>query len=229
MLYIFYGSDKERARKRAKSFVNAFVKKRPNAQYTRIVEFENEGTEIYALSSEQGLFESKNIIMLDQTGIDLKPYLKKMQESQNAFIILEQDITKSLEKKVNALGGTVEEFTKREKSDKFNIFKVTDAIGSRNKDKIFVCIEECRREGVLAEEIIRPITWYVRSLLLAIDTNSAKEAGLNPFVFKKAKTASSSFDKTYLQKLLVGLEKDLADSRKQNAPELWNLLYLRLL
>jgi hypothetical protein len=56
-----------------------------------------------------------------------------------------------------------------------------------------VLLQEARQSGLREEEIIGMLWWQLKSLRLALVTNSADEAGMKEFPYTKAKRALSTF------------------------------------
>lgn len=90
----------------------------------------------------------------------------------------------------------------------FNIFSLTDAIGSRDKKKAWMLYQKALASGLDPDRIFPTIFWQVKSLLLASRTKSASEADMKPFPYNKAKSNLKNFKEGELEKmseeLLVG-------------------------
>ena len=147
-----------------------------------------------------------------------------MMESPNAFIVFEEKILPTVKTAISKQGATIEVFESDKEGDNINIFELTDSIGSRNKDKIFLKIEEARQQNQKAEDVVKLVEWYVRVVLTAKESLSASQAGLKPFLYSKSKEASALFEKSELQELLENLNRIVIKSRTKDAPNLWNLL-----
>ena len=105
-------------------------------------------------------------------------------------------------------GAEEEEAAVRSKTKEFNIFALTDAIAKRDKREAWVVYEKALASGMVADEIFYRVFWGVKILLLTSKTKSAEEAGLNPFVYKKSKTALQHWSleelETISEKLVSG-------------------------
>ena len=105
-----------------------------------------------------------------------------------------------------------------EKSDeRFNIFLLTDAIGERDKRNAWLIYRKALASGMSAEEIFWRVMWGVKSLILAQKTSSPEESGLNPFVYRKAKSFLKNWEITELEKLSKALVDGLHRSRRGNS------------
>jgi len=100
------------------------------------------------------------------------------------------------------------------KENDFNIFALTDAIGARDKRSAWTIYEKALASGLTADEIFWRVMWGVKALLLSVKTNSAEEAGLNPFVFKKMKSFLNNWKVDELEKLSKTLVVGYHDARR---------------
>ncbi|MBX4200117.1 hypothetical protein KW790_01485 [Candidatus Parcubacteria bacterium] len=94
------------------------------------------------------------------------------------------------------------------KKAEFNVFTLTDAISERNKRNAWITYERALASGLAAEEIFWRVVWGVKNILIAAKTNSALDAGMNPFVYRKSKGALNKWKVEELEdlseKLVVG-------------------------
>ena len=84
-------------------------------------------------------------------------------------------------------------------------FAFTDAIASRDKKEAWIQYQRELAAGLVAEQLFWSVTKQIKNLLLAKRTNSAAEADLNPFVYKKLKGSISNFKEGELEKLSESL------------------------
>ncbi len=96
----------------------------------------------------------------------------------------------------------------------FNIFPLTDAIGARDKRNAWIVYEQALASGMVADEIFWRVMWGVKSLLLAAKTESAEEAGLNPFVYKKSKSFLENWKLEELENLSESLVVGYHNARR---------------
>lgn len=87
----------------------------------------------------------------------------------------------------------------------FNIFALTDSIGTRNKKDAWVLYQKALASGMSAEEIFWKVVWYVKTLLTASRTKSAEEAGMKAYPYTKAKSSLKNFKEGELEKLSENL------------------------
>jgi DNA polymerase III delta subunit len=101
------------------------------------------------------------------------------------------------------------------KKESFNIFTLTDAIGSRNKKNAWILYQQALASGMVADDIFwRAIAWEIKTLLLASKTANAVEAGLNPFVYQKAKAYSKNFKSGELEQISEDLVVGYHNARR---------------
>ena len=66
----------------------------------------------------------------------------------------------------------------------------------------------------MPEEIHGILFWQVKSIVLASRTKSATEAGLNPFVYSKAKSFAENFNQQELDKILEDIVRLYHDAHR---------------
>ena len=217
MIYLFFGQDIDKARQKANTVADSLIKKRPDASLFRL----NSDTWQEAAFDEyvggQGLFVQKYIVFLDRLfeNKEIKEYvvgqLKALKESQNIFIVLEGALDKATFTKFEKNAEKVQEFAgekegdgkgaKKPVSGDFNMFAMTDALGSRNQKRLWTLYQKALRHGAVEEELHGMLFWQIKSMILALSSSGPAESGLNPFVYSKAKGYAKNFSADELKAL----------------------------
>ncbi len=211
MIYLLYGQEVERARVKAHELVDSLLKKKPDASFFKL-DLENwQEAAFDEYVGGQGLFVQKYIVFFDMLfqNKEVKEYIvdriKVLKESDNIFIILESTLDKATLTKFEKNSQKVQEFGSNEKvakkKDEFNMFSMTDALGSRNRGKLWTLYQKAVRSDAVAEEIHGMLFWQIKSMILAEVSKDAKEAGLNPFVYSKAKGYAKNFKQEELKNI----------------------------
>lgn len=218
MIYFYYGTDSESARKKAKITVDSLIAKKPEASVVKIGDENITEGQMLELASGQGLFSSKYIVYLyktfdnkDNKEIILKN-LKEIGSSDNIFIFAEGKIDKASLTKIEKNAEKVQEFVKAEKTlnkkeklaligEKIDFFEFADALGRRDKRGLWVLYQDALAEQVPAEEVHGIFYWEVKSMLLAKKCKTADEAGMKPYPFQKAKEYSRNYKDGELEKI----------------------------
>lgn len=213
MLYIFHGSDIDKSRDKAHSLLNSLRTKKPDAAYIKIEAGEWNAEMVKSHLEGQGLFSNKYIVFLDRVTEktdardELLDILPDMKSSANIFIILEAEVKAEFKKSFdkNAEKVVESEVAVKSVSSKkpFDVFALSDALGSRDAFKTWALYRQAVDSGIEAENIIGTLFWQVKSIMLAKNTSSAGESGLNPFVYGKAKKYASNFSDGELYKLMT--------------------------
>lgn len=226
MIYLLYGENKDKAREKVHSMILSLQKKKPDAVFFRI-DFEswNEAN-LEEYIGGQGLFSNKYIVFVDSILEDKEikeVVLKKMKEigeSQNIFIFLDGELDKMSVSKIEKYAEKIEIFSKSAsvstfaKQGKFNLFSLGDALGMRDKKNLWVLYYKAKKAGFEEEQIHGTLFWAVKNMILANSSHTAKEAGLNPFVFSKAKNFAKNFKKEELVEKESNLVSLYHDSRR---------------
>lgn len=222
MLYFIYGEDFKKARTKAKNLLDILVTKKPNSNLFKLNSENFEEKIIEEGLGGMGLFENKYIIFLDkifekeETKEFILEKIKKITESDNIFILLEEKIDKKTLTKIEKYAQKIQEFSgvvKKEK-ERAKPFSLTDALGRRDKKGAWAEYQKVLREGLVPEEIHGILFWQIKTMLLANSSKSSVEADLNPFVFKKAKEFSRNYSEDELKKMSSQLVSIYHDMRR---------------
>jgi hypothetical protein len=202
MLYLIYGTDIETARAKAHGLFDALKAKKPDASAGTLNAEQVTLERLDELTQTQGLFENKQIVFMDRTleGKDVRELvlerIDELGDSPNIFIFFEGKLTKDILKKLEKRAEKVQEYAAddapKEKKDG-GFFALADALGSRDKKTLWVMFREAMDRGAVPEEIHGILFWQAKSLVLAGKTRDAGQAGLNPFVYGKAKRYAGNF------------------------------------
>lgn len=216
MLYAFYGTNILKSSDKARKLRDSLLTKKPDASYIEINTDNWNPMIIEEHIGGQGLFSNKYIIFLDrlfeeeemkEKVLEMSPLMK---ESENIFISCEGKINaesaKVFEKHSDKVVVTDEQVVTSSRKD-FNIFSLADALGSRDHFKAWSIYCQAIQKGLEPESILGTLFWQLKAMILALDSRSAAESGLNPFVFSKAKRFSANYSsqelKDLLQKLII--------------------------
>ncbi len=195
MLYVIYGTDIEKAREKSHALFTALREKKPDASAGSLSAENVSPDKIEELTQSQGLFENKQIVFMDRT-LENKEVreviidkIDAIAESPNIFIFFEGKLTKEVLKKLEKRAEKVTEYALDTEAPKesSSFFVLADALGARDKKKLWTLYRNAIDHDAVPEEIHGILFWQAKSLSLAEQTDSATEAGLNPFVYGKAK------------------------------------------
>jgi DNA polymerase III delta subunit len=213
MIYLFYGTDKIKARGTAHKAVEAAKKKHAGAEFFKLTPENFSENKLDELIASQGLFYSGSIVLVDSLSDDAEigevviKKIKEISESPNFFVFLEEKLDKKELEKFTKYAQKVEEFklperklNKKEalalKGEKIDFFEFTDALGARDKKGLWQLYQDALREEVPSEEVHGILFWQIKAMISALKCKDAGEAGLNPFVYNKAKAYAKNYGKT---------------------------------
>src|SRR3989338_3486154 len=229
MFYLLHGTDTEKARAKAHGLLDVLNKKRPDAELFKINSENWNAAEFEGYIGGQGLFENKYIVFCDhlcdeEAAVEMiLQKLKEIKESKNAFVFLEGDLDKKTVMKFEKYVEKKQSFdlpraTSRGSAE-FKIFALSDALGARDKKSLWVLYQKAKRSGLEDEQIHGTLFWMVKSMILAAESKSATEAGLNPFVYSKAVRYAINYEGGELPKISSNLVSLYHESRR-GGPEL---------
>ncbi|MCX6712443.1 MAG: hypothetical protein NT041_02020 [Candidatus Vogelbacteria bacterium] len=149
--------------------------------------------------------KKENIEIAEQMG----EWLKAMAESDNVFILLENNAGEKVLAELKKLATKEQEFSKAEVAKTrlyggvsgFNIFSITDAFTAKNKNRAWALYQEAMMMGISAEEILWKLIWSVNNLLLVKNTKDASKLKMKPYPLTKAKASAKTFSNDELKNL----------------------------
>ncbi len=232
MLYCLWGSDRKTVVDQAQHIVFGLRKKRPDASYYKFEAPHSIG-ELEQIITATGLFEEKHIIVIDE--------LWKQEDGK--IFILERVEELTLTPHICILfGSTPDAKTKKVLESKATKVATFDAVKEERDTFVFSWVEDVVRKdiqkawiglhvlkeaGHSPEAVMGALWWQIRSVAVAQTASSAKESGLSPYVYTKAKRLSkdiqipemikqyfdaytklhtSPYPWVYLEKMVLGLK-----------------------
>jgi DNA polymerase III delta subunit len=225
MIYLLYGSDTHKSREKLHDLIGGLIKKRPDASHLRMSDEDFDEARLEENIGGMGLFASRTIVEMDnifrrkEAKEIIIDRLKDIAASENIFVFLEGELTAGDVKKFEKYSEKVQEFTDTthtaaiERKD-FNIFSLTDAFGKRDKKQLWVLYTKAKRKNIADEEIHGILFWQLKAMLQAESAKSAKEAGLNPFVFQKSQSFLKNFKSEELPSISSRLVSLYHDARR---------------
>lgn len=202
MIYLFYGEDTSKGRKKAREIFESLRAKKPDASFGELLAEGLVPEKLEELCGGQGLFENKCVVFCDGIFSDMlardiaEPFIDSLAESTNIFILFEPSLTKALLTKIEKKSEKTQEFSDKapESAKKnFNIFSLADAVAGRKAESAWIIYREAIERGLVPEEIHGTIFWQIKSIMLAASSGSPVESKLSPFVYMKAKSAAKNF------------------------------------
>lgn len=218
MIYFYYGTDTESARKKAKVTIDSLLAKKPDATLIKIGDEDLSVEKITELSGSQALFSNKYIVFIfktfdnkDNKELILKN-IKEIAKSENIFIFAEGKMDKAGLTKIEKVAEKTQEFIKAEKTltkketlalkgEKIDFFEFVDALGRKDKKSLWVLYQDALGEQVPAEEVHGIFFWQVKSMLLSQKCKTPDEANMKPYPFQKAREYSRNFKEGELENI----------------------------
>lgn len=220
MLYLFYGSDRNKALKNALNIIEKKVAEKPDANIFKIDKSNLSKEILEEMCGSQSLFEKKYIVHIkdvfdeDESMRIISPFLKDLKESENIFILTEGDLNKKEITLIEKFADKVWSYEmKKVAEQKVNVFGITDYVLNRDKKNLWINYQKLKNDVPVAE-IHGIVFWAFKNIMIAANAKTAKESGLKDFVFNKSKKASAKFSKEELDEKLWQLVSMLGDSRR---------------
>jgi DNA polymerase III delta subunit len=233
MIYFYYGSDIESARKKVKITIDSLIAKKPDATLVRIGDEDLTLDKLEELISGQALFSNKYIVFFYKTFENkgskelIVKKLKEINKSENIFIFIEEKVDKTTLGKIEKNSEKIQEFVKSEKTltkkellaqkgEKIDFFEFADALGRRDKRGLWVLYQDALQEQVPAEEVHGIFFWQVKSMLFAKKCKTAEEAGMKDYPFRKARDYSRNYKDGELEKISFDLVSMYHEAHRGN-------------
>jgi hypothetical protein len=213
MIFLFYGTDKIKAREMAHKATEAGKKKHEGAEFFKLSPENFSENKLDELITSQGLFYSGSIVFADslleveEIGEIILSKIKEIALSPNFFVFLEEKLNKKELEKFEKYAQKIEGFKKVEKKlnkkeelalkgEKIDFFEFANTLGEKNKRELWTLYQDALAEEVPSEEVHGIFFWQVKAMLSALKSKDATEAGLNPYVYTKAKAYARNYGKT---------------------------------
>ncbi len=196
MLKVFFGNDTESVRQAAHEAMKAEV-----AAGKELSTIDGDSYYQGILTDTAGamsLFGGATCYIIDtptekkELQEELASSLTVLAESPNQFVVIEGPLLAVAKKAYAKVTDDVQEFSKKA-PERFNTFALADALANKKKKDLWMGLQNARAAGIAAEEIIGVLWWQLKSLRLAAMTQTASEAGMKDFPYKKAKGALRNF------------------------------------
>ncbi len=145
MLYVVYGKDSIKSRKKLHELLSWAKEKRPEAEMFKITTENWSEAQFDELLVARGLFDEKYTVVLDSIfeNKEIKSYVldkvEEMASGEQLFFMIEKDVDSASLKKLEKFAKKVQEFAKAESSKPdFNIFSVANGLVERDKKKLWI-------------------------------------------------------------------------------------------
>lgn len=188
MIYLFCGDDV----KNKHSSYEKFIKSMPVGTETFFIgknDFDPVQTESFYSGS--GLFFTKcmvvftNIFEKEETLNFVLEKLSLMGESENNFVFLEGKLNKPILDAFKKARAEINVFeASKEKTEKFNNFLLTNALGDRDRLNLWIYFRQAIENGVEMEPLIGVLFWKAKDMLLKKDFRKFSETELKNFAAK---------------------------------------------
>jgi len=218
MLYVFHGTDTDKARAHMHAVLEGAKKKRPDAEVFRVEAEQCTADRVEEFVGSMGLFERKIIAVLDrvmenkEAAAAVLARVEALQASDNLFLLIETKLDKKTLTSLEKHAYKVEAFAEAKAAGygsgygagssgggaggrgDFNTFALADALARRDRKQLWSLLQKASFHEIPAEEICGILFWQVKALALASEAGSTPaSSGLAPFAFSKAKSAASKF------------------------------------
>ncbi len=177
MMYVFTGSDEQRARKQAFLWIAAAQKKEPNVTYVRIASEELNASAFDLIIGAGALFVNRLLVLLDDpyavavssmSGNDrIDTHIDELAHTNNVVVIIAPRLTTVNKKLLLKKATKVYVFDKKTGGDIARGFNgaLVNALGERSSEKLWLEVTRAFRLGDAPEMIHGLLHWKARDLM----------------------------------------------------------------
>lgn len=183
MIYLFSGNDVEKARAKAFEWVLKARAKEPQLLYARLAREEITPAALLEAASAGGLFVKRLLVLLDDPfqktktvgeeeaseyvapDSPLEAHLELLKDSDNAIVILAPKLLVSRLKRIEKLSEKTYVFDKKEKPERGFNFGLGNALGAKDREKLWIEIVRALRAGDPPEMLHGLLHWKARALM----------------------------------------------------------------
>lgn len=221
MLYIYTGTDTQRARTQAHELRSALARKRPSAEHFTLTDETFTARTLDELLYGQGLFETKYIVTIDASLADaavsdaISVRASEMADAAHAFICISENVPAACARKLKKYAHeyVVCDAAKKD-DDTRERFALPDALGARDRRGLWVALQRARAAGTEPEALHGLLFWQAKNMLCAAQTETAAEAGMKAFPYKKARQFAGNYTEDELRALTDTLITIYHDARR---------------
>lgn len=172
MLYLFTGTHEEKVRAKAFAWVEATKKKEPSVSYIRVSPDHITPQLLEEITSTQGLFFSKILVLLDEpfgtvsTTNHVLSVIEVLADSTNPIALLAPGLTSTIEKKITPhITKLFREDTVAKKESRGFNSSLVNALGSKNGQALWKELLKSKREGDAPEALHGLLHWKARDMM----------------------------------------------------------------
>lgn len=211
MLEVFFGSDTEATRTHAHARIKEHVEK--GRTLLSLPDGYLPG-QLRELAEAESLFGGSHVILIDTPSRNVEMFdevrelTPLLAESTHLFVIIEEKLLAADKKLFSTYADTHSEFTNG-KEESFSAFALADALLRKDKKALWTLLQKSKETSSF-EEIVGMFLWQLKCIRLAKRTQSGEEAGLKPYVFKKAQSSAFTNDEAdQLSRELLAMYHDV--------------------
>jgi DNA polymerase III delta subunit len=209
MIYLIQGSDSIRTRHKYDALIESLLARKLDSVAWKIDSENYDEEKLRELIVSQGLFVQKFIVGCDHLIGDKKARtfmlenLPAMKESANIFLILEDELDEKTLKLARKFTEKDLSFDKKLGAEKkFNVFALTDALGERDRKRLWILYQQALRAGLEAEkDIFWRLWWVVKQMRFFQNAKDPSVSELKGFARSKIQTYAKNFTSQELENL----------------------------
>lgn len=212
MLFVYHGNDIQKRREKIANLKETLLKKRSDAEVYSFDADEFSQDQLTELVSGRGLFEDKYIVFfyhvltIEEGEEAVSVHLEKMAEAEHVFVLIEDELSDEHETKLSEHAHRIKKLHTGSTDDEQEPWPLADAYGDRESKNGWRQLHKALASPNNTPESIQGLLWWQTKMIwLAKRTDSADEANVSGYPYKKA----NGFEKNFSQQELYRKTKQL--------------------
>jgi len=209
MIYAVIGNGNPKAADKYRFLKEQFSLKYPDARHLTFTGETLDVKDIFDTVSQQSFFGGAYLISCVQISEnkDIKEIfsdlITAMGKSENHFLFFEHHLDKKILTLIEKYG-KVYSFPAPYTLPEYNVFALPQKVGERDRKGAWVELQRAKKAGVSEDELLHPLLWQIKTILLASQTTPA-ESGLKPNVYSRACGYGRNYSREELNELSFAL------------------------
>ena len=230
MLYLFYGTDTEKARAKFLESLNSLRAKKQNASFVEIDDESFSISRAEELLHTRGMFENtvivafRTILKNEEAQDFLKKNAKSLAVSTNIFVVYEDEKRKTILSLLEKYADKVWRFdAKTPQKTSPIVFTLADNFASRDRKKAWLTLQKAISEGIAPEQIFGTLFWQMKNIAIvrrAKKDGSIEKLAMTPFMRGKSERLGKKFRDEELSHILSILIDKYHEREEGLDPEL---------
>lgn len=211
MIYLFTGTDHTRAYHTFSRYLMVLREKQPEATVLVFTPDDFNQARLEEAAFGQSLFLNKHIVAArrlsenEEASKFVIENVKTLAESASVFLFYESENSELGQILAKHAKDTKVFNLKAEVKTEFNIFALTNDLGARDRERLWLDYHRALRSKILPNDVFWKFVWQVKNMIITSRATDITKTGLKPGVASRAARAARNFKPEELAAMLTEL------------------------